>query len=54
MVKAFWFLKRRSEISPDDFHQYWREQHGPLFYNTAPAQRYVTRYEQNHAAPIAA
>jgi uncharacterized protein (TIGR02118 family) len=51
VVKAFWFLKRRPEMSLDDFHRYWREQHGPLFCNAAPAQRYVTRYEQNHAAP---
>ena len=28
-----------------------REQHGPLFCSVAPAQQYVTRYEQNHAAP---
>ena len=51
MVKAFWFLKRRPEMSPDEFHRYWREQHGPLFCSVAPAQRYVTRYEQNHAVP---
>lgn len=49
-VKAFWFLKRRPEMSPDEFHRYWREQHGPLFCSTAPTLRYVTRYEQNHAA----
>jgi uncharacterized protein (TIGR02118 family) len=51
MVKAFWFLKRRPEMSRDEFHRYWREQHGPLFCSVEPAQRYVTRYEQNHAAP---
>jgi len=51
MVKAFWFLKRRPEISPEEFHRYWRDHHGPLFCSTAPTQRYVTRYEQNHAAP---
>jgi uncharacterized protein (TIGR02118 family) len=51
MVKVFWFLKRRPEITPDEFHRYWREHHGPLFCNTAVAQRYVVRYEQNHTAP---
>ena len=50
-VKAIWFLKRRPDMSPDDFHRYWREDHGPLFCNAGPAQRYVTRYEQNHATP---
>jgi uncharacterized protein (TIGR02118 family) len=51
MVKMFWFLKRRPDMTPDEFHRYWRQQHGPLFCNTAVAQRYVVRYEQNHAAP---
>ena len=36
MVKAFWLLKRRPGMSPDDFHRYWREHHGPLFCSTAP------------------
>jgi uncharacterized protein (TIGR02118 family) len=51
MVKAFWLLKRRSDVSSDDFHRHWRERHGPLFCNNAAAQQYVTRYEQNHAVP---
>ena len=51
MVKMFYFFKRRPELSPAEFHRYWREQHGPLFCSTAVAQRYVVRYEQNHAAP---
>ena len=51
MVKAIWLLKRRSDMSPADFHAYWREKHGPLFCNTSAAQRYVVRYEQNHATP---
>jgi len=51
MVKAMWFLKRRSDVSPADFHRYWREKHGPLFCNSPAAQRYVLRYEQNHATP---
>jgi uncharacterized protein (TIGR02118 family) len=51
MVKMFYFLKRQAEMSPAEFHRYWREQHGPLFCNTSVARRYVLRYEQNHAAP---
>ena len=31
MVKTIWFLKRRSDMSPADFHRYWRDKHGPLF-----------------------
>jgi uncharacterized protein (TIGR02118 family) len=51
MVKAIWFLKRRSDMSPPDFHRYWRDKHGPLFCNSSAARRHVLRYEQNHATP---
>ena len=51
MVKGIWFLKRRSDMSPADFHRYWREKHGPLHCNSSAARRYCVRYEQNHATP---
>ena len=51
MVKMFYFLKRRSDISSADFHRYWREHHGPLFTTSSTARRYCLRYEQNHATP---
>jgi uncharacterized protein (TIGR02118 family) len=49
MVKVFYFLKRRSDISPAEFHRYWRDHHGPMFTSSAIARRYCVRYEQNHA-----
>ena len=48
MVKLIFFVKRRAELSPDEFRRYWREQHGPMFAATEIARRYVVRYEQNH------
>jgi uncharacterized protein (TIGR02118 family) len=51
MVRMFYFLQRRPDVSPDEFHRYWREHHAPLFCNNAAAQRYCVRYEQIHAAP---
>src|SRR5215813_5655045 len=51
MVKAIWLLKRRSGMDRTDFHDYWRDKHGPLFCNSPAAKRYVVRYEQNHATP---
>jgi uncharacterized protein (TIGR02118 family) len=51
MVKAIWLLKRRSGMKKADFHDYWRDKHGPLFCNSSAARRYVLRYEQNHATP---
>ena len=51
MVKFICFLRRRSDMSPADFHRYWRDTHGPLHCNSSAARRYVLRYEQNHATP---
>jgi uncharacterized protein (TIGR02118 family) len=49
--ETIWFLKRRADMSPADFHAYWRDKHGPLFCNSSAASRHVLRYEQNHATP---
>jgi len=51
MVKVFYLLKRRADLTPEQFHRYWREQHAPLFCKMEIARRYVVRYEQNHAPP---
>ena len=51
MVRMFFFLNRRPDVSPEEFHRYWREHHGPLFCRNPAAQQYVVRYEQIHAAP---
>ena len=30
MIKTITLLKRREDLSPQAFHRYWREVHGPL------------------------
>jgi uncharacterized protein (TIGR02118 family) len=47
MVKLICFVKRKPGMTPEAFHTYWREQHGPLVASTNSGQ-YVLRYEQNH------
>jgi uncharacterized protein (TIGR02118 family) len=47
MVKLICFLKRRSGMSVEEFHRYWRERHGPLVASTKSGS-HVIRYEQNH------
>ena len=47
MIKLICLLKRRPGMSPEEFHRYWREEHGPLVASTNSAT-HVTRYEQNH------
>jgi uncharacterized protein (TIGR02118 family) len=49
VVKLICFVKRKPGLSTDEFHRYWREQHGPLVARTRSGQHAV-RYEQNHRA----
>lgn len=37
-------------MSPEEFHTYWREHHGPLVASTRSGSHCV-RYEQNHRSP---
>jgi len=47
MIKLIAMLKRKPELSVEEFHRHWREVHGPLIRNTKSGS-YVVRYEQNH------
>src|SRR4029078_2347055 len=35
------FVKRRSDLSPEAFHDYWRDVHGPLGAQVPGVRRYV-------------
>lgn len=50
VVKLICFLRRKDGLSAEEFHRYWREQHGPLVASTKSGS-HVVRYEQNHRAP---
>ncbi|HVC70279.1 MAG TPA: EthD domain-containing protein [Acidimicrobiales bacterium] len=47
MVKLIFCLRRRPEISEEEFHRYWREEHGPLVTRHASALG-IRRYVQLH------
>jgi uncharacterized protein (TIGR02118 family) len=49
MVKLTCLVRRRAGMSPEEFHRYWREQHGPLVISTASGS-HVIRYVQHHRA----
>jgi len=51
VVKVFYLLRRRPDVSAEEFHRYWRQVHGPLFWETSAARNRVVRYEQHHTAP---
>ena len=47
MVKLICFVRRKPGMEAEDFHRYWREQHGPLVASTKSGG-HALRYEQNH------
>jgi uncharacterized protein (TIGR02118 family) len=49
MVKLTYALRRRSDLSREDFQRYWRETHAPLVHaRTGPLR--IQRYVQAHTA----
>jgi uncharacterized protein (TIGR02118 family) len=47
VIKLICMLKRKEGMSPEEFHAYWRDRHGPLVMSTKSGA-WVRRYEQNH------
>jgi uncharacterized protein (TIGR02118 family) len=47
MVKLICFVRRKPGMDAEEFHRYWREQHGPLVASTKSGA-HALRYEQNH------
>jgi EthD domain len=47
VVLITFLLKRRADLSPEDFHTYWREEHGPLVASHAETLG-IRRYLQLH------
>jgi uncharacterized protein (TIGR02118 family) len=55
MVVITFLVRRRPDVPDDEFHGYWREEHGPLVASHAAALG-IRRYSQLHnlASPIGA
>lgn len=47
MIKLTFCLRRRPDLSVEEFHRYWREDHGPLVRDRAAALG-IRRYQQVH------
>ena len=47
MVKLVYCLRRRANVSPEEFYRYWLDTHGPKVKNAAEAMR-AFRYIQSH------
>jgi uncharacterized protein (TIGR02118 family) len=49
VIKLFVFLKRKPDLSHDEFSTYWKETHGPLVAGVEQFSSRVRCYVQNHA-----
>ena len=49
MVRLTCLVRRKQGMAPREFHDYWRDHHGPLVASTASGS-HVLRYEQHHRA----
>ena len=49
MIRLTYALRRRSELSREEFQRYWREEHAPLVRDHAETLR-IQRYVQAHTA----
>jgi uncharacterized protein (TIGR02118 family) len=47
MIKFVYCVRRRADITPQAFREYWLEKHGPLVKQCAEAMR-ARRYVQSH------
>ena len=50
MVRLTCLLRRKPGMTPEEFHDHWRNRHGPLI-ASSESGRYVVRYEQ-HPRPL--
>jgi uncharacterized protein (TIGR02118 family) len=47
MIKLVFVIRRREDVSPEEFHRYWLEEHGPLASGLLEPLG-VRRYVQTH------
>jgi len=48
MIVITFLVRRRPDVPAEEFHRYWRDEHGPLVASYAPALA-IRRYSQLHA-----
>src|SRR6476660_3803037 len=47
MIKLTFAVRRRDDVEPEEFHRYWRDEHGPLVRSLQSALG-IRRYVQTH------
>lgn len=51
MIKLVYVVRRRPELSPEAFRDYWLHRHGPLVRSVSEALR-ASRYVQSHTVDV--
>lgn len=49
MIKVFYLIPKRPDISDEQFHRYWREIHAPFAFRISGLRRYVQSHRIKHA-----
>lgn len=54
MIKLLALLKRRADVSPEEFRRYYEQEHAPLFARSIPSEvaEAISYYAQNHAVQL--
>src|SRR5690242_2423451 len=47
MIKLTFAVMRRGDVAPEEFHRYWRDEHGPLVRSFREVLN-IRRYVQTH------
>ena len=48
MIKLMVAVRRRADMSPEEFHRYWRTHHAGRVRECPASRRYIRRYVQCH------
>ncbi|MEW6553223.1 MAG: EthD domain-containing protein [Actinomycetota bacterium] len=51
MTKPVYCVRKRSDLTDEEFHDYWLNQHGPLVVRLAPVMQ-LKRYVQSHTMTL--
>ena len=51
MIKLFFVLRRRPDVTPEQFHDYWKNTHGPLVAQVPGLVRYVQHHTMSIPRP---
>ena len=53
MIKFTILLRKREDLTQNEFVEYHKTKHAPLFKSLPEVQQYVRRYVQGHTLPVA-